>query len=528
MKAKSSLLVLFLLMMFNSLAESYIYFQNNTSLSFSITTEQTGTHTMETDEWWGYTGTINPWQLNTNLLWSNRNVGIHNGDDFFLTTTLTSGGESVNLKMKLHGTFTGSDMWLSADGPGFSHVWFADQIFHEETFIMNGKVFTLKYTSYFTGGYDDILYVLEEQDPFPVLSSDLTDENVLNVLSYNIYMLTPPIALTDQSIRAGYIDEHVHGYDVLIINEAFDNSSRDDLTNNLSAEYPYYTDVVDESGSLEDGGVILYSRWPIEHSEDIVYDDCDGDDCLAAKGAMYIRIDKLGTKYHVFGTHTQAWPDSDNVITRQAQMAQLKNFVDAKNISSTEAVILGGDFNVEKVANFMNEYDQMFTILDTHEPDYFGQLFTYDHNLSVYADAPYQEYLDYVMYENAHRVPDTNTNTVIVLRSIADEMWDIFDLSDHMAVQGRFVFPAPTNSISESTLEHNLYVSPNPASSIITINGLEEIDGLKTMKIVDAIGKVVKASVSQTVDIGNMETGLYYFQIEHAEGVELIRFIVVK
>jgi len=48
------------------------------------------------------------------------------------------------------------------------------------------------------------------------------------------------------------------------------------------------------------------------------------------------------------------------------------------------------------------------------------------------------------MYEKAHQIPTIQTNKIIILRSIADDMWDIFDFSDHLAVQGRFHFPAPT------------------------------------------------------------------------------------
>ena len=186
--------ILFPIFLFSSFAgfgESYIYFQNNSSLTFSVSSSQTGPHTMDSDEWWGMQGgTINPWQLNTNLLWSNRESGIHNGTDFYLTTTLTSGGESISLKMHLNGNFIGSDMEHSLSGSsGFSHSWFSDRNFHQETFTLNGKTVTVKYTAYFTGGYDDILYVIQEHDPFPLDPVDLTDPGVLNVLSYNIFML---------------------------------------------------------------------------------------------------------------------------------------------------------------------------------------------------------------------------------------------------------------------------------------------------------------------------------------------------
>jgi endonuclease/exonuclease/phosphatase family metal-dependent hydrolase len=492
---------------------------------------------MDSDEWWGMSGgTINPWQLETNVLWSNRNQGINSGTDFFLTTTLTSGSESIHLKMKLNGSFVGSDMWQSLEGPGFSQPWYGDRNFHQETFFINGKTVTVKYTAYAAGSYDDILFVIQEHDPFPVPSADLVNPYALNVLSYNIYMLTPPIGISDQSTRAAYIHEHVNGYDVIIINEAFDNAARNILTGYLSIEYPYYTDIVDESGSTEDGGVIIYSRWPIEYSEDIVYADCDGNDCLAAKGAMYARIDKLGNKYHVFGTHTQAWADAENVATRQAQMTQLKNFVDSKNIPVTDAVILGGDFNVEKIANYLNEYDQMLTILNTEEPIYQGHPFTYDYLVSEYADSPYQEYLDYVMYEKSHSVPDVQTNEVIILRSIADDMWDLFDLSDHLAVHGRFEFPISLpyelTHFEGKIIDNHNYLNWTTASETNTrfFEIEHSLDGnnFKTLEQITA-AEHSTAAINYDIIHKNPPTSINYYRLraEDIDGTESYSEILV-
>ncbi len=481
-------------------AQSYVYFQNNSSLEFSVNSIQTGPHTMESDEWWGMNNeTIIPWQLNTNVLWTNRDAGIHNGTDFFLTTTLKSGLDSINLKLRLNGNFIGSDIWHSADGPGFSNPWYDDRDFHEETFMLNGKLVTLKYTAYFTGGYDDYLFVLQEHEPFPNLATDLTDANVLNILTYNIYMLTPPISLTDQSTRATYLHKAVQGYDAIIINEAFDNAARSILTDSLSLEYPYLTPVVDEAGSTEDGGVLIYSRWPILYNESIVYTDCDGSDCLAAKGAMYAQIDKLGRTYHIFGTHLQAFADPQNIVTRQSQLTQLKAFVDSKNIPSTEAVILGGDFNVEKIANASNEYDIMLNILNAEEPDYLGYPLTYDYLVSSYVSPTSQEYLDYVFYAKDYLVPTIQTNEPLIYRSIEDEMWDIFDLSDHLAVRGRFEFPT-TACIADLVLNSNYTVENLTFQASNSINSIDTISGTATINY--QAGNCIELQAGFEVNLG--------------------------
>jgi endonuclease/exonuclease/phosphatase (EEP) superfamily protein YafD len=439
---KKILLGLLLLLFLTELkAVTYVYFQNNSSLNFSISRVQYGTHIMSPGEW-GFSGTnIIPWQMKTEMMWTNRNQGVHNGDDFFFDVTLRNGTDSFKLKLHLNGNFAGSDMWQSASGPGFSHGWFGDRNFHTASFSMGGKQFTLKYKAVFTGGDDDIEYALQEENPWPVLASDTADANVFNVLAYNIYMLTPPIAYTDQNERAAEIYKHIHGYDAIIFSEAFYNDARDnDLIPSIMAEYPYRTAVVDQGTFNDDGGVFIASRWPIDTSAQIVFADCNGTDCLAAKGVMYAKIRKHGRAFHLFGSHTQAWNDPQNVATRILQFLQMNDFISSLNIPDTEPVIIGGDLNVDKILNNLNEYPGMLDTLDVLEPVYLGNPNTYDGNLSFYTD-PYFEYLDYVFTKNNHFSPYSATNEVVILRSVADPLWDIFDLSDHFAVRGRFVFP---------------------------------------------------------------------------------------
>ena len=427
-------------------AEAVTYvFQNNSALEFSLSRVQYGTHIMSAGEW-GFSGdTIKPWQLNTEVMWTNRNQGVHNGDDFYFDVKLKNGTDSFMLKVKLRGTFASSNLWQAASGPGFSHPWYGDNNFHTQSFSIGGKQYTLKYTAYFTGGDDDILYALQEEDPWPLAAADTLDANVFNVLSYNIYMLTPPVSYSDQSDRAAEMWKHIHGYDAIIFSEAFYNSARDnDLIPGIVAEYPYYTPVVDAGTFNDDGGVFIASRFPIDTFAFIVFNDCNGSDCLAAKGAMYAKINKLGKPYHLFGTHTQAWNDPGDVATRVLQFQQMLDFKDALNIPASEPVLFGGDLNVDKILNNLNEYNRMIDSLDVLVPQYLGHPFTYDGNLSYYTSPGEYEYLDYVFTQNTHFSPYDATNEVIILRSIADPLWEIFDLSDHFAVRGRFVFPEVT------------------------------------------------------------------------------------
>ena len=458
-------LVCFCLFFFNkkTMAETFYYVQNNTEMSFSVNSQQTGSHTMDSDEWWGMNnGTVEPWATNKNVLWSNRNVGIHNGEDFYLTATLTHGDISVDLQLRLNGDFVGSTMWHSiggqdTNGNGFNQPWRTDNEYYTKDLVWGGRNITIKYAAYEAGTYNDVLFIIHDNTPYPPITTDAENPNIFNVLAYNIYMLSPPIAFTDQSTRAAVLPNYLHGFDALIISEAFDNSARAILQSGLSAEYPYFTEMVDESGSFEDGGVFIASRWPIAFSNDMVYDACDAEDCLAAKGAMYAKINKLGTPYHIFGTHTQAWNEATNVATRQAQFAELKTFMNAQNIPNDEAVIVGGDLNVDKILNNLNEYDDMFSILNASEPIYTGHPYTYHGDINYYGDDGYIEFLHYALAINAYRMPSEVTNNVQVMRAIDDSMWQIFDLSDHLAVHGRFVYETPAQKFHAKVLLEGAY-----------------------------------------------------------------------
>ncbi|MBK7137647.1 MAG: hypothetical protein IPH74_00905 [Bacteroidetes bacterium] len=162
---------------------------------------------METSEWWGMSGSLAAWSRNTNVLWTNRDAGIHNGTTFYHTVNLSAAGETVQLKLKLVGKLIGSSISCSAAGPGFSNAWFSDNNFHSQDFTFNGKSMTIKYAFYFTGGYDDILYTIQENNPFPINSSDLSNPRKVNILTQNTYMRPSELFFDDQAVRKNYYDD---------------------------------------------------------------------------------------------------------------------------------------------------------------------------------------------------------------------------------------------------------------------------------------------------------------------------------
>jgi hypothetical protein len=79
----------------------------------------------------------------------------------------------------------------------------------------------------------------------------------------------------------------------------------------------------------------------------------------------------------------------------------------------------------------------------------------------------------------------------------------------------------------EELQEASIKLYPNPAGSTFTIAGLEAISDIRSINILDVNGKVVaSADHAEAVwNISTIETGVYYVQIVHGKGIEMIRLI---
>ncbi len=429
------------------MADTKVFVQNNTSLTFALKTSRSG-HYLSSSKWGGSSGTVKPGDRKR-VVWFNRDSGIKSGKYFYFNETLTTGSASLVLKQRLKGRWIGSTMWQSLSGYGIDHPWYSDRSTHVATWYVNGRAIQVKYRAFFTGGYDHIEYILQEE--YLVQPGDA---NTLNVLAYNIYMRPAGLFKNGQSIRAGLIPGRVKGYDVIVFSEAFDNSARAKLLNGLRSEYPYQSKILGaDRGVYQDGGVIIVSKWPIKAQAQRTFkDECSGSDCLSDKGVLYVKIEKQGRPYHVFGSHTQAWSTAEGREVRKVQFRIIKEFIDSRNIPSSEAVIIAGDLNVDKI-NFPDEYQEMLSLLRAAQPAIQGYPYTFDNGTNRLASSGPREYLDYVLYSTDHaRAESSSFNETRMIRSLEEwkeYFWEYayWDLSDHYAVYGRMEFKATASSL---------------------------------------------------------------------------------
>ena len=257
--------------------------------------------------------------------------------------------------------------------------------------------------------------------------------------------------------------EHV---DALVLNESFSGACAGELRlTDLLAFYgwQHHLPTISTWWKPSNGGIFIASKWPIVTSQDMVYTACRFPDCLAAKGVQYARIEKRvdgGTKrYHVFGTHMQAWGGAAAAAVRSEQAREMAGFIQQQNIPFTEPVLLAGDLNTRGSAN--PQFQAFIDILGVSMPPIVGERrATMDVDNTLFGRGPW--WVDYVLPALRHQRPVKAELEVIALRaerefaicveaglrpfyvsplaSTCAKTRHVRDLSDHYPVIGRFVY----------------------------------------------------------------------------------------
>lgn len=424
----------------NTLADSYIFVTNTTPQPVSVQISQTGTHILQHGKEWAQEAThIAPYETKR-VLRMNRYVGLKSGQTYNFDTVIQNGNSQVTLKQSMTGTWSGSNIKHAIQAGASSSPWYSDRNIHRMDMTYQGLAAQAAVKAEYTGGYDDFHYTIHQNTVAEPVSNQ---SNELKVLSYNIYAL--PMIASKIPERLAELPKHLNGYDVIMMQEAF-ASSRSGFLNQMAVEYPYQTHIPVGSGyNLYDSGLVIVSRYPIVKTAQLIYPDCTGTDCFADKGVLYAEIIKNGKAYHVTSTHTASFDTNEARALRQVQFKQIRQLVNQQNIPAFDAVLMGGDFNVNKLI-WPQDYQDMLINLNAKAPASTGYTAsTFDPRINKLAGAAGSggttvEYLDYIVSSNTHRQPIQATNDVRVLRSAANPLFMTWDLSDHFPVLGQFSY----------------------------------------------------------------------------------------
>ncbi|KAF8934857.1 hypothetical protein CPC16_009709 [Podila verticillata] len=281
-----------------------------------------------------------------------------------------------------------------------------------------------------------------------------------SVLSNNVYFLSETLYPNwGQRLRADLIakSNYIKGHDVVVFQECFDSDPYGVLSGGLRSQYPYQTPQVGQSKSgwdstsgsyssttIENGGVVIASKWPIIAKHQFIYADGCGADWFSNKGFAYVILNVNGRKVHVFGTHMQsndpACTSGQAARYRTSSLKAWRSYIDSRNIPANELVIMAGDFNIDLQSN---EYYSALSTLDARAPSkWTGTAWTWDADSNSIAHYNYpegpNEYIDFVFVDNKHSagVKSITQNAMLVHSTpyvLKGATYN--DYSDHYPVQ---------------------------------------------------------------------------------------------
>jgi endonuclease/exonuclease/phosphatase family metal-dependent hydrolase len=418
-----------------ALADTNVYFTNNSAKTMSVDVSHTGSDLLQQgDEWQQEADLIGPWETKK-LLSFNRWEGVKSGHNYQFKTLLSDdAGNVMTLRQEMTGHWYNSSLKHGLTSNDNNNVtWYQDRNIHRNSASDSEGLIEFSVKSTSTARYDDLYYAFTPMTPEP----SNNEPDGLKVMTYNIWAL--PVIAAYISERFSLLPQYLTGYDVLMLQEVF-ASGRGSFLQTLAQQYPYQTRILDKPGlNIYDGGVVILSRYPIVAEGQYVYPDCSGTDCFADKGVNYAQVIKQGKAYHVFATHTASFDTDVARENRQKQFKQMRDFAQSLSIPQDETVIYGGDFNVNK-RKFSEDYQQMFRQLQADIPGYSGYTeSTFDPRINEFAGTALSggenvEYLDYIVVSNEYRPAQMNVNDVKVPRSTDAKLWSKWNLSDHFPV----------------------------------------------------------------------------------------------
>jgi endonuclease/exonuclease/phosphatase family metal-dependent hydrolase len=193
--------------------------------------------------------------------------------------------------------------------------------------------------------------------------SSATEALKLKIVTYNTF-LRPHVVQNDaQQQRASRIPKMLSAFqaDVICLQECWSKFSVHQLIKSFQKQGYNYIVKTKKVKTLKflHSGLITCSKYPIVEVEFVPFDTCSGTDCLATKGFLYCQIlHPLLKRVHVFNIHLQfvtatrlRSQDSSKLEIQDNQLQKWYHFVQSRQISSQDIVLLAGDWNFDSVNN---------------------------------------------------------------------------------------------------------------------------------------------------------------------------------
>lgn len=228
------------------------------------------------------------------------------------------------------------------------------------------------------------------------IDSNKPQGTTINLMSYNVKMLSPLVFDLVSNKRAVWIPNRINDYypdvEVVIINELFDDGAENIFDKSMRKNgFKYKSKKVSNNpllhGKLEDGGVKVYSKYEIIEESQTTYKNSSKEDKMAGKGAVRITVMKDDIPIHIIGTHLQSGREPKMKRQKIKQFGQLSN----KLVKNDSITIIGGDMNIDRFTQ-RGLLDQMIEENGLEEFQYIGDATT---KTDFTDDKPKLKWLDY-------------------------------------------------------------------------------------------------------------------------------------
>ncbi len=285
----------------------------------------------------------------------------------------------------------------------------------------------------------------------------------IRVITYNVQFLPGQAGAQnerkDPEYRARRIAEEISGFDIVALQETFDEGHRAILVETLREAWGNALNMVvspKPEGFFANGGCLILTRLPILESDAGVYEHFSNPadfgfraDGFAAKGVIFARIARSErepeTYVDVFATHLEARADH----LRAEQYKEMAAFIRAKS-DPTRPMILVGDLNtrgmVEHREDSNSQYNQLMRALENARPggviDLWPSLMGDTlGGTSEQESSDVGKRIDYILLSNPSEGGPALNPLSIQVNTYRDDR--VYALSDHNAVEATLAWSDP-------------------------------------------------------------------------------------
>ena len=159
--------------------------------------------------------------------------------------------------------------------------------------------------------------------PIELKATKGSENDTIKIVSWNIKMVTKALGLFTKSARkkqkdrAPRIIQYLNNtdFDIVILQELFDQSITKKFSQDLSINYPYILSPIKEGFTVKmTSGVMILSKYPYELIAHEIFNVSKKTDNSAQKACSLVKVNINGKKILVGGTHLDSRNEESRIL----------------------------------------------------------------------------------------------------------------------------------------------------------------------------------------------------------------------